>query len=203
MEYYNRGGIILSTSKINTHDDLHLVGIGIINLCDTTKSVHLEGIFKNISEINCNIIHTEGYLYSKFGINAKAFIKSEGRLTTNGTIKSDKMILYGSLQCEELYVNEIKFYISGNSSVKKTVCDSISVDIKKYHGNFKGKLKISHINIESIRATQKIELASSTCNEIEAPIVIIGNNCHINKVKYTDALIVNDGAIVDIVEKYK
>jgi hypothetical protein len=201
MGYYNRGGLIFNTNKLNPNDDLHLEGIGIITLNKKIKSAHLEGYFKINSEIKCDNIHLEGYTVCENGIIAKAFVKSEGRLIVNSIIRSPKIVLYGSIRCDELHSKETIFFINGNSNIKNIICRNINVIIKICDSNFKLLNKTPQIVIESIIASEKIDIISSICNEIEAPDVIVGKNCRIGKVKYTNSLTINDNAIVNVVEK--
>ncbi|MDU5021985.1 MAG: hypothetical protein E6269_15690, partial [Clostridiales bacterium] len=186
------------------------------------NKLDVSGVLKNSKNIQCEEFKVSGVLKSSESLQAQSIdvsgvatigknIKSqkifgEGCIKVKEEIESEKIDLQGNIICEGL-INCEDFYLftEGESKIGEIGATNIEICGGEKSRNIFNifipkRIKNNHAYIKVIEG-DNIKLSNCDVDIVRGKNIVIGENCKINKVEYSESIDINELSKVDNINK--
>ena len=203
-------------------EDINISGVYSLKGDIICNKLDVSGVLKNSKNIQCEEFKVSGVLKSSESLQAQSInvsgvatigknIKSqkifgEGCIKVKEEIESEKIDLQGNIICEGL-INCEDFYLftEGESKIGEIGATNIEIYGEKKSKNiFKifipKKFKNNRVYIKVIEG-DNIKLSNCDVDIVRGKNIVIGENCKINKVEYSESIDINEISKVDNINK--
>lgn len=164
------------------------------------EDINTEGCCKALGNIKCRNFSAEGTFKSSNSIVANEKINLEGIGKIHGDLESKDIQIEGAVKVNGLVsADNIRIEFGGNSYVNEIGGEKITIEKSKNSG-FKFWSNSRIIVINTIEGDE-IYLENTKCNIVRGSKIIIGENCSIEKIEYSDEIKIDCNSQVKNVEK--
>lgn len=205
-----------------TFEDINISGVYSINGDLTCNRLYVSGVLKNSKNIKCEEFRVDGVLKSSESLEAKNInvaglatiekniksqnISGEGCIKVKEDIESEKVDIEGNITCKGL-INCEDFYLFtvGESKIGEIGATNIEIYGEERSKNiFKifvpKKFKNNKAYIKVIEG-DNIKLSDCEVDIVRGKNIVIGENCKINIIEYSESIEINELSKVDNVNK--
>ncbi|MDU2688961.1 MAG: hypothetical protein E7C44_15955 [Paeniclostridium sordellii] len=203
-------------------EDINISGVYSLKGDIICNKLDVSGVLKNSKNIQCEEFKVSGVLKSSESLKAQSInvsgvatigknIKSqkifgEGCIKVKEEIESEKIDLQGNIICEGL-INCEDFYLftEGESKIGEIGATNIEICGGEKSRNIFNifipkRIKNNHAYIKVIEG-DNIKLSNCDVDIVRGKNIVIGENCKINKVEYSESIDINELSKVDNINK--
>ena len=203
-------------------EDINISGVYSLKGDIICNKLDVSGVLKNSKNIQCEEFKVSGVLKSSESLQAQSInvsgvatigknIKSqkifgEGYIKVKEEIESEKIDLQGNIICEWL-INCEDFYLftEGESKIGEIGATNIEICGGEKSRNIFNifipkRIKNNHAYIKVIEG-DNIKLSNCDVDIVRGKNIVIGENCKINKVEYSESIDINELSKVDDINK--
>ena len=203
-------------------EDINISGVYSLKGDIICNKLDVSGVLKNSKNIQCEEFKVSGVLKSSESLKAQDInvsgvatieknikshkISGEGCIKVKEDIESEKIDIEGNLACDGL-INCEDFYLFtlGESRIGEIGATNIEIYGEKKSKNiFKifipKKFKNNRVYIKVIEG-DNIKLSDCEVDIVRGKNIVIGENCKINKVEYSESIDINELSKIDSVDK--
>ncbi|CEO26224.1 hypothetical protein [Paraclostridium sordellii] len=169
------------------------------------EEFRVSGVLKSSESLQANDINVSGV--ATIGKNIKSQkISGEGCIKVKEDIESEKVDLQGNIICHGL-INCEDFYLftEGESKIGEIGATNIEICAKEKSINLlkifiPKRIKNNHAYIKVIEG-DNIKLSNCDVGIVRGKNIVIGENCKIDKVEYSESIDINELSKVDNINK--
>ena len=203
-------------------EDINISGVYSLKGDIICNKLDVSGVLKNSKNIQCEEFKVSGVLKSSESLKAQDInvsgvatieknikshkISGEGCIKVKEDIESEKIDLQGNIICDGL-INCEDFYLftEGESRIGEIGATNIEICGEKKSKNiFKifipKRIKNNRAYIKVIEG-DNIKLSDCEVDIVRGKNIVIGENCKINKVEYSESIDINELSKIDSVDK--
>ena len=203
-------------------EDINISGVYSLKGDIICNKLDVSGVLKNSKNIQCEEFKVSGVLKRSESLQAQSInvsgvatigknIKSqkifgEGYIKVKEEIESEKIDLQGNIICEWL-INCEDFYLftEGESKIGEIGATNIEICGGEKSRNIFNifipkRIKNNHAYIKVIEG-DNIKLSNCDVDIVRGKNIVIGENCKINKVEYSESIDINELSKVDDINK--
>lgn len=198
---------LLNGESFECSEEAHLSGRGKFSGNLSAKELHVSGAVTCLG----NITATEKVLLSGMVTcekNIKTYdLRSSGYTKINGDLEAESVVISGGIQCNGL-LNAENIHIKLDGSCKNEIgsigCAKIKVEKVFVKPNFFKKLLGDNTFTFNVRENiegDEVELQSTVAKAVVGRTVIIGDDCKIDTLQYSESCEISPKATVNRIEK--
>ena len=194
-------------------------GSGVIKGNVKAEKMKINGNAKFNASIDCKILTVDGSAKIDQNIHAEN-LRVSGHATVGGKVKGEEIKIHGILKvtgdCEaEIFKAQYRFTIGGllnadqidvtiYGECKAKEIGGQMINVKRHKGSLIGTLfkPFFHTQLETeLMEGDKINIENTKAKIVRGNHIMIGENCEIGLVEYTDEILIDKKAIVGEIRK--
>ncbi|MFF5995062.1 hypothetical protein AAGS61_09925 [Lysinibacillus sp. KU-BSD001] len=118
-------------------------------------------------------------------------LNSSGKLTIEQYLQTENMEAIGIVKALEIQAKSFSLKLSGESTIERLIADEVYVEKDKLTFSFLKK----KLNCKCIKG-KTLNLSFTTADVVEGDVVVVGNNCNIRTLYYTESYSISPNAKV-------